>query len=51
MDSLFRAQMEKKKITFNTNITNDCPRAIFMDIGKTEQVLKTFYQCNEVHTR
>jgi signal transduction histidine kinase len=38
MDSLFRAQMEKKKITFNTNITNDCPRAIFMDIGKTEQV-------------
>jgi hypothetical protein len=34
MDSLFRAQMEKKKITFNTNITNDCPKAIFMDIGK-----------------
>ena len=42
MDSLFRAQMEKKKITFNTIITNDCPRAIYIDIGKSEQILKNF---------
>jgi signal transduction histidine kinase len=42
MDSLFRVQMEKKKITFKTHITDDCPRAISMDIGKMEQVLKNF---------
>ena len=42
MDSLFRVQMEKKKITFNTVITDDCPRAIYVDIGKSEQILKNF---------
>lgn len=42
MDSLFRVQLEKKKITFNTRITDDCPRAIHTDIGKIEQVLKNF---------
>jgi CheY-like chemotaxis protein len=42
MDSLFRAQMEKKKITFNTVITDDCPRAIYTDVGKAEQILKNF---------
>ncbi|MBU0940735.1 MAG: response regulator [Bacteroidetes bacterium] len=42
MDSLFRVQMEKKQITFNTVIADDCPRAIYTDIGKTEQILKNF---------
>ena len=42
MDSLFRVQMEKKKITFNTHITDDCTRAIYTDLGKVEQVLKNF---------
>jgi CheY-like chemotaxis protein/signal transduction histidine kinase len=42
MDSLFRAQMEKKNITFNCQITDDCPRAIYADIGKIEQVIKNF---------
>jgi signal transduction histidine kinase/CheY-like chemotaxis protein len=42
MDSLFRAQIEKKQITFNSQITDDCPRAIYTDIGKLEQVIKNF---------
>ena len=42
MDSLFRAQMEKKQITFNTIITDDCTREIYTDIGKVEQILKNF---------
>ena len=42
MDSLFRAQMEKKNINFNSIIADDCPREIYTDIGKIEQVLKNF---------
>ncbi|MDG2432783.1 response regulator [Flavobacterium sp.] len=42
MDSLFRVQMQKKNITFTTKITDDCPKALFTDIGKIEQVLKNF---------
>ena len=42
MDSLFRTQMEKKKIKFNSQITDDCPRAIYTDISKIEQVIKNF---------
>ncbi|PRZ28322.1 response regulator [Flavobacterium granuli] len=42
MDSLFRAQMEKKEINFKTIIKNDCPRTINTDVGKIEQILKNF---------
>jgi CheY-like chemotaxis protein/signal transduction histidine kinase len=42
MDSLFRVQMEKKNITFTTKIADDCPRTLYTDIGKIEQVLKNF---------
>ena len=42
MDSLFRAQMEKKNIDFNSVISDDCPREIYTDIGKIEQILKNF---------
>ena len=42
IDSLFRAQMEKKNITFNIIITDDCTREIYTDIGKIEQILKNF---------
>lgn len=42
MDGLFRAQMEKKNINFETVITDDCPREIYSDVGKIEQILKNF---------
>ncbi|RVT77577.1 response regulator [Flavobacterium sufflavum] len=42
MDGLFRAQMEKKKIHFETKITEKCPRKIYSDVGKIEQILKNF---------
>ena len=42
MDGLFRAQMEKKKITFSTTISDNCPRKLHTDIGKLEQILKNF---------
>lgn len=42
MDSLFRAQMEKKEIDFKTIITENCPRNLNTDIGKIEQILKNF---------
>ncbi|MFC5682884.1 response regulator [Flavobacterium sp. MAHUQ-51] len=42
MDGLFRAQMDKKEIHFETKITDDCPRELFTDIGKIEQILKNF---------
>ncbi|MFA9190277.1 response regulator [Flavobacterium sp. FZUC8N2.13] len=42
MDGLFRAQMDKKNINFITTITDDCPREIYTDIGKIEQILKNF---------
>ncbi|MFA9189091.1 response regulator [Flavobacterium sp. FBOR7N2.3] len=42
MDGLFRAQMNKKNIEFKTTITDDCPREIYTDVGKIEQILKNF---------
>ena len=42
MDGLFRAQMEKKNISFNTTITNNCPRELYTDVGKIEQILKNY---------
>jgi len=42
MDGLFRAQMEKKGIEFESIITEECPTEIFNDIGKLEQILKNF---------
>jgi CheY-like chemotaxis protein/putative methionine-R-sulfoxide reductase with GAF domain len=42
MEGLFRAQMEKKKIQFETKITDKCPREIYSDVGKIEQILKNF---------
>ena len=42
MDGLFRAQMDKKGIEFLTSITEDCPRKVFTDVGKLEQILKNF---------
>ncbi|NGY37032.1 response regulator [Flavobacterium sp. XN-5] len=42
MDGLFRAQMEKKNIELITSIAEDCPRKLFTDIGKLEQILKNF---------
>jgi signal transduction histidine kinase/CheY-like chemotaxis protein len=42
MDGLFKAQMEKKNIELITTITKDCPRKLFIDIGKLEQILKNF---------
>ncbi|MES2240112.1 MAG: response regulator [Bacteroidota bacterium] len=42
MDGLFRAQMEKKNIKFETKITDKCPREIYSDVGKIEQILKNF---------
>ena len=42
MDGLFRAQMDKKNINFETKITDDCPREIYSDVGKIEQILKNF---------
>ncbi|MGM8361319.1 response regulator [Flavobacterium sp. ARAG 55.4] len=42
MDGLFRAQMNKKEIRFETKITEDCPREIYSDVGKIEQILKNF---------
>ncbi|MBA0883280.1 response regulator [Flavobacterium undicola] len=42
MEGLFRAQMEKKKIHFETKITDKCPREIYSDVGKIEQILKNF---------
>ncbi|MFL9830805.1 response regulator [Flavobacterium sp. ST-87] len=42
MDGLFRAQMNKKDIRFETKITEDCPREIYSDVGKIEQILKNF---------
>jgi signal transduction histidine kinase/DNA-binding response OmpR family regulator len=42
MDGLFRAQMEKKNIELITTISEDCPRKLFTDIGKLEQILKNF---------
>jgi hypothetical protein len=42
MDDLFRAQMEKKNLI--TTISENCPRKLFTDIGKLEQILKNFYR-------
>jgi signal transduction histidine kinase len=42
MDDLFRAQMEKKNIDLITTISENCPRKLFTDIGKLEQILKNF---------
>jgi len=42
MDGLFRAQMDKKNIDFKTTIADDCPREIYTDVGKIEQILKNF---------
>lgn len=42
MDGLFRAQMNKKNIHFETLITENCPREIYSDVGKIEQILKNF---------
>jgi signal transduction histidine kinase len=39
---LFRAQMEKKNIDLITTISENCPRKLFTDIGKLEQILKNF---------
>ena len=42
MEGLFKTQMEKKKINFETKITEKCPREIYSDVGKIEQILKNF---------
>lgn len=42
MDGLFNAQMLKKNIEFTITISDDCPRMLFTDIGKVEQILKNF---------
>ena len=42
MDGLFRVQMLKKNIEFTTTISDDCPKELFTDIGKLEQILKNF---------
>jgi CheY-like chemotaxis protein/signal transduction histidine kinase len=42
MDGLFKAQMNKKNINFETKITDNCPREIYSDVGKIEQILKNF---------
>jgi CheY-like chemotaxis protein len=42
MDGLFRVQMLKKNIEFTTTISDDCPKELFTDIGKVEQILKNF---------
>jgi predicted phosphatase len=49
MDDLFRAQMEKKNIDLITTISENCPRKLFTDIGKLEQILKFFIECIEVY--
>jgi hypothetical protein len=51
MDDLFRAQMEKKNIDLITTISENCPRKLFTDIGKLEQILKTFIECIEVYLK
>jgi signal transduction histidine kinase len=38
------AQMEKKNIDLITTISENCPRKLFTDIGKLEQILKNFYR-------
>lgn len=42
MEGLFKAQMNKKNIDFKTTITDNCPREIYTDVGKIEQILKNF---------
>jgi signal transduction histidine kinase len=44
MDDLFSANGKKKKknIDLITTISENCPRKLFTDIGKLEQILKTF---------
>jgi hypothetical protein len=39
----------KKNIDLIT-ISENCPRKLFTDIGKLEQILKTFYRCIEVYS-
>jgi hypothetical protein len=41
MDDLFRRKW-KKKNDLITTISENCPRKLFTDIGKLEQILKTF---------
>jgi hypothetical protein len=43
MDDLFRAN-GKKNIDLITTISENCPRKLFTDIGKLEQILKNFYR-------
>jgi signal transduction histidine kinase len=50
MDDLFRAQMEKKNIDLITTISENCPRKLFTDIGKLEQILKNFLSNIEVYS-
>ncbi len=42
MEGVFGAQMKKKNIDFSVNISEDCPKELFTDIGKLEQILKNF---------
>ncbi|MEL1241986.1 response regulator [Flavobacterium flavipallidum] len=42
MEGLFKTQMQKKNIRFETKITEKCPREIYNDVGKIEQILKNF---------
>ncbi|MEO8253110.1 MAG: response regulator [Flavobacterium sp.] len=42
MEDLFKAQMNKKNIHFETKITDNCPREIYSDVGKIEQIIKNF---------
>jgi CheY-like chemotaxis protein/putative methionine-R-sulfoxide reductase with GAF domain len=42
MEGLFKTQMQKKNIRFETKITEKCPREIYSDVGKIEQILKNF---------
>ncbi|WP_140485102.1 response regulator [Flavobacterium sp. GSA192] len=42
MEGLFKTQMQKKNIRFESKITEKCPREIYSDVGKIEQILKNF---------
>ncbi|WP_169817140.1 response regulator [Flavobacterium glycines] len=42
MEGLFKTQMQKKNIRLETEITEKCPREIYSDVGKIEQIIKNF---------
>ncbi|MGG7037126.1 MAG: response regulator [Flavobacterium sp.] len=42
MQAVFSAQMQKKDIEFISVIAEDCPKNIYTDIGKLEQIVKNY---------